>query len=109
MNEEAAFLRAICEHPDEDTPRLMFADWLSEQGSAVNIAWANGIRAQIYQARGETDSVLAQRSRVFESSYGQGKLRERLGIPEQANLGEWERGFPTHWGGSFTATQDYWP
>jgi uncharacterized protein (TIGR02996 family) len=27
-----AFLRAIKETPDEDTPRLVFADWLEEQG-----------------------------------------------------------------------------
>lgn len=27
---EAALLRAIAAHPDEDTPRLMYADWLDE-------------------------------------------------------------------------------
>ena len=32
MNEREALLRAICEHPDEDTPRLVFADWLQENG-----------------------------------------------------------------------------
>jgi uncharacterized protein (TIGR02996 family) len=61
MNEEAAFLRAICEQPDEDTPRLAFADWLTEQGGAVNVAWANGIRAQVWLARGATDVVLVGR------------------------------------------------
>src|SRR5829696_8063349 len=51
MNDEAAFLRAICEHPDEDTPRLVFADWLQEQGGPVNTAWANGIRAGVGSPR----------------------------------------------------------
>src|SRR5215218_387211 len=30
MNDRLAFLRAIREHPDDDTPRLVFADWLDE-------------------------------------------------------------------------------
>ena len=30
MNDRLAFLRAICVHPDDDTPRLVFADWLTE-------------------------------------------------------------------------------
>lgn len=29
-DERAALLRAICEHPAEDTPRLVYADWLDE-------------------------------------------------------------------------------
>src|SRR5947209_12547364 len=28
------FLRAICESPDDDAPRLVFADWLDENGDA---------------------------------------------------------------------------
>jgi uncharacterized protein (TIGR02996 family) len=32
MSEEAAFLRAVCEQPDDDSPRLVYADWLDEQG-----------------------------------------------------------------------------
>jgi hypothetical protein len=27
MNERDAFIRVICERPDDDTPRLVFADW----------------------------------------------------------------------------------
>jgi uncharacterized protein (TIGR02996 family) len=30
--DEEAFLRAICEHPDDDLPRLIYADWLDERG-----------------------------------------------------------------------------
>lgn len=30
MTEREALLRAICASPDDDTPRLVFADWLDE-------------------------------------------------------------------------------
>ncbi len=32
MTREQAFLEAILDDPDDDTPRLIFADWLSEHG-----------------------------------------------------------------------------
>src|SRR5258708_673203 len=32
MHEDAAFLRAIREHPDDDAPRLVYADWLDARG-----------------------------------------------------------------------------
>src|SRR2546430_17578585 len=30
--EEAAFLDRVCADPDDDAPRLIFADWLDERG-----------------------------------------------------------------------------
>lgn len=49
MSDRAAFLRAIRECPDDDTPRLVFADWLEEHGSRTNLNtdWAGLIRTQI--------------------------------------------------------------
>ncbi len=32
------FFRDIKEHPDDDTPRLVFADWLQEHGDAAAAA-----------------------------------------------------------------------
>lgn len=32
MTHEEAFIQAICENPDDDAPRLMYADWLEERG-----------------------------------------------------------------------------
>ena len=32
MNERDALLKAVCDNPDDDTPRLVFADWLDEHG-----------------------------------------------------------------------------
>jgi uncharacterized protein (TIGR02996 family) len=46
MNHEQAFLQAIREHPDDDAPRLIYADWLEEQGGAARAARASFIRIQ---------------------------------------------------------------
>ena len=32
MSDNEAFVRAIAEHPDDDAPRLVYADWLEEHG-----------------------------------------------------------------------------
>lgn len=39
MNERAGFLNAICREPWEDTHRLVFADWLEENGEAERAAF----------------------------------------------------------------------
>ncbi len=33
MTDDQAFVRAICENPDDATPRLIYADWLTERGN----------------------------------------------------------------------------
>ena len=48
MNDGASLLRAILLHPKEDTPRLMYADYLDEQGDAAR---AEFIRVQCELAR----------------------------------------------------------
>jgi uncharacterized protein (TIGR02996 family) len=44
MTEREAFLRAILEDPADDTPRLAFADWLTDQGEGPR---AEFIRVQV--------------------------------------------------------------
>jgi uncharacterized protein (TIGR02996 family) len=44
MSDEDALLAAIAEHPDEDTPRLVYADWLQEHDQPIR---AEFIRLQI--------------------------------------------------------------
>jgi uncharacterized protein (TIGR02996 family) len=39
MNDEAAFVRSILSAPDDDAPRLVFADWLEEHGRPKTAAW----------------------------------------------------------------------
>lgn len=46
MNHEQAFLQAIRETPHDDAPRLIYADWLEEQGGAARAARADFIRIQ---------------------------------------------------------------
>ncbi|AWM40468.1 Leucine Rich repeats (2 copies) [Gemmata obscuriglobus] len=46
VTDEQAFLGAILRHPDDDTPRLVFADWLDERGAGDDPARAALIRAQ---------------------------------------------------------------
>jgi|GEM_PF-2371513 len=48
MSDQAALLTAIRNNPDEDTPRLIYADWLDENATAdVHRARAELIRVQI--------------------------------------------------------------
>ncbi|MFO0825950.1 MAG: TIGR02996 domain-containing protein [Gemmataceae bacterium] len=47
MNEREALLRAVCENPDDDTPRLVFADWLDEHDEPER---AEFIRLQVAAA-----------------------------------------------------------
>ena len=53
MNDETALLRAIAAHPDEDTPRLAYADFVEERGQTDRAAF---IRGQIEYARLKDDS-----------------------------------------------------
>jgi uncharacterized protein (TIGR02996 family) len=48
MTDHDALVRAICEHPDDDTPRLIYADFLDETGEADRAAF---VRAQVELAR----------------------------------------------------------
>jgi uncharacterized protein (TIGR02996 family) len=48
MSDRDALLRAICENPDDDAPRLIYADWLDEHGRTED---AEFIRVQIELAR----------------------------------------------------------
>jgi uncharacterized protein (TIGR02996 family) len=43
MTDEAGLLRAICENPADDAPRLVFADWLDERAGPVACGYCHGI------------------------------------------------------------------
>lgn len=60
MEIEQGFLTDIAEHPDDDAPRLIYADWLEEcaerqDDSDPRYARGQFIRAQINAARAETE------------------------------------------------------
>src|SRR5262245_59139867 len=63
--DEQALLAAVIAHPDEDTPRLMYADWLDEHGQPARPEF---IRPQIEATRcppGDSKAK-ALRARVVE-------------------------------------------
>jgi uncharacterized protein (TIGR02996 family) len=47
-NKARGFLEDIVAHPDDDTPRLVFADWLEDEGDGER---AEFIRVQIERSR----------------------------------------------------------
>src|SRR6478672_7525843 len=53
---EEAFWQSIQEAPEDDAPRLIYADWLEEQGGAAQTARAEFIRVQCELARLPEDS-----------------------------------------------------
>jgi uncharacterized protein (TIGR02996 family) len=55
-----AFLRDIKEHPEDDTPRLILADWLEEHGDEADVARAEFIRLQCRAARLPADAPEAK-------------------------------------------------
>jgi uncharacterized protein (TIGR02996 family) len=90
MTQDDAFLRAICEAPDDDTPRLVYADWLEEHGQAER---AEFIRAQCALAgatAGPNRLALEARARELLKRYG-----EEWARPLAERVQEWtfHRGF----------------
>ena len=95
ISDRTALLAAVASDPDDDLPRLVYADWLDEHGEADR---AEFIRLQCHTARvGVTDP-----------SWAPGKLREydlfkaneagwRPGKPDDISfmlMHRWRRGFP---------------
>src|SRR5438105_14664572 len=64
------FLEDVREHPDDDTPRLILADWLDDYGDEADQARACLIRTQCELARpGRSPSVLARLERKLLARY----------------------------------------
>jgi uncharacterized protein (TIGR02996 family) len=88
MSDEAALLAAIIAHPDEDTPRLIYADWLDEHDQPE--------RAEFIRLQCAPDADEAAEDRAAE-------LEERnraewlAGLPQFPGA-DWEfrRGFPEY-------------
>jgi uncharacterized protein (TIGR02996 family) len=78
-NQETAFLADICERPDDDAPRLVFADWLEENGQPQR---AEFIRVQIELAKLDRDDPRRLDLQARETELTIGHARE------------WETGLP---------------
>src|SRR5437763_4914099 len=83
MPEESAFLRTIVERPDDDAPRLVYADWLEEHG---NTPRAEFIRVQI-----ELANLPAESPRRGPLAVRERELLVRYQRKWIAPLGKWVR------------------
>jgi uncharacterized protein (TIGR02996 family) len=99
-----ALYRAICAKPDEDTPRLAFADLLEEHGDALR---ARFIRTQIALSRGTAYDAPAVNARLREPDAAHGwtmahtlpklptgftwrRFEFRRGFPWKVTLASWD-------------------
>ncbi|QEG29765.1 hypothetical protein GobsT_45630 [Gemmata obscuriglobus] len=94
MSDRTAFIDAILNNPNDDTARLVFADWLEEHGEPER---AEFIRAQIEPAKAsdavrERNDPDARIAGVHGAAMG-GGWRKAIGISETE--GEYVRGFLT--------------
>src|SRR3954465_2404494 len=65
---DGAFLATILEHPDDDAPRLVYADWLAAHGEADR---AEFIRLQIRLARMSPGDPEEREARLRAEELGQ--------------------------------------
>ncbi|HEX4612138.1 MAG TPA: TIGR02996 domain-containing protein [Urbifossiella sp.] len=91
MSAEPALLSAIRDRPDDDTPRLAYADWLDDAGDAAR---AEFVRVQVQLARlpdhDPTRPALEDREHDLLATHEPAWL----GVPLDALIEwEWERGF----------------
>src|SRR5688500_7506010 len=99
MTDREALLRAIIETPDDDAPRLVYADWLDEHGQPDQ---AEFIRLQCERNRHpQSDDhwkELGARCAQLLSANGHRWMRGVPGPPAIQWLGEHYRGFLYHAG-----------
>src|SRR5262245_13702893 len=79
MRPDEAFLQDIREHPDDDTPRLIFADWLEEHGQPER---GEFIRIQCELARTPPEPPDFARP-PFAEAAAQDKMRRALEAREK--------------------------
>ncbi len=88
-----ALLRAIIDNPDDDMPRLVFADWLEENGQAERAEFTR-LKIALESASGDIRKEMEQRARQLLRQHRQewmAPLPQEPGIDWDAN---WPRGFP---------------
>jgi uncharacterized protein (TIGR02996 family) len=96
MSLDKAFLADIVEHPDDDAPRLVYADWLEDNGDPQR---AEFIRTQCELARPRMPGgparrrELQKREKSLFADHGE-RWTEATGKWYTAHLRCWNRGFP---------------
>ena len=87
MADDAALLRAVLTAPNDDAPRLAYAQWSEDQRDAASVARAALIREQIELARMNSAELLTPRA--FELEYQIKKLIDGHGRLWAGVLTEW--------------------
>jgi uncharacterized protein (TIGR02996 family) len=101
MTTRAGLLQAIIEAPDDDVPRLLYADFLEETGGDADIARAELIRFQIETARlpdghpdkpGRTERAVRMTDRHKADWFGWVRHEGCLPYPQRGFLDSWHCG-----------------
>ena len=95
MPDDPAFIRTIAASPDDDAPRLVYADVLDESGDPVRAARAEFIRVQIEKARLVPDTPRSRELWFREAALLDWARQWRAELPVLAGLqyGGFLRGF----------------
>src|SRR4051812_5173157 len=104
MDDPAALLAAVCDRPDDDTPRLVYADWLDDHGDPD---YARFIRAQVELARvPEWDRRWVRAWHRERDLFSGRPFRDRVPLPEVFRSGlTFRRGFP--WGVESSSPREF--
>src|SRR5208282_4785763 len=89
-----ALLHTIIDHPDDDMPRLVYADWLEENGQAERAEFTRlkiGLEGETGDKRNEMEQRAGQLLRQHRREWLAPLPQEETGIEWDAN---WPRGFP---------------
>src|SRR4051812_44991293 len=87
MNTERAFLDDIIASPEDDAPRLIFADWLEDHGDPDR---AEFIRLQVARAKGGNPEAVGGRERELLDA---NRTRWTEGLEGRADQALFRRGF----------------
>src|SRR5947209_4631855 len=97
MAEHPGFLQDILAHPEDDAPRLIYADWLDEHGGDGGRDRAAFIRLQCRRARLPEGDPGANRLRLRERKLLAEHAADWLPpLPEGVQVAEYRRGFVEH-------------
>ncbi len=92
MSDEKALLAAIWEHPHDDTPRLVYADWLQENGQPERAEFIR-VQCEYWRVSGDDPKwvELEKRAKRLWKSH---RKKWRAGLPSPLQRCEFHRGFP---------------
>ncbi len=97
MSTEHELLAAVWAAPHDDTPRLVYADWLEKTGEPSNIARAEFIRVQCERERlgldNETPEALPLKRRE-QQLWTANRAQWQAGLPADVRRSRFDCGFP---------------